>query len=349
MGSCTPKVSHQSNEPKKVIKRLSLKTPITSIPHQVLGFPATPKPGSVFFQAFEAFGCYPSLFEEPFARKKIEFRGKPATELFETTDLAIVCDKGLKTEPNQDNFCVVSSQNGFFVGVFDGHGKDGHVISALSRKILVNKVETLGISNISEAFRQTNEEILKRCQEKNADFEFSGCTATFASIFNNELTLAYLGDSKAVMVKNFQGNLIACSLTIDHNTNNLLEKKRIEQAGGIIFRNQNEGLSRVFTPKSQLGLAVTRSFGDEAFKNFGVICEPTVEKIQIESNDKYLVIATDGVWDVVKNFEIAKVLEKFQGRNACERISRIARNRWMQEGQNTVDDITVAIISIGII
>ena len=347
MGSCTTKISHQSEEPKKIIKILSLKTPITSSPYQMLMFPSTPKPTSGALQSFEAFGSYPSLIEEPFARKKIEVKGKPATEQFETADLAVICHKGLKAEPNQDNFCVVSSANGYFVGVFDGHGKDGHIISALARKILVSKVENLGISNIPEAFSLTNEEILKRCKEKNADFEFSGCTATFASIVNNELTLAYLGDSKALMIKSFQGQLIGCSLTVDHNTLNALEKKRIQNAGGILSMNENEGLSRVTIPSSPLGLAITRSFGDEAFKNFGVICTPTVEKIKLEPSDKFLVIATDGVWDVIKNYEIAKVLEKFQGRNACERISRIARNRWLESGQNTVDDITIAILSIG--
>lgn len=51
-------------------------------------------------------------------------------------------------------------------------------------------------------------------------------------------------------------------------------------------------------------LAVTRALGDHQFKKNGLkdlIAEPHIKKITLTSEDKYLVIACDGVWDVISD------------------------------------------------
>jgi len=49
------------------------------------------------------------------------------------------------------------------------------------------------------------------------------------------------------------------------------------------------------------GLAITRALGDMAYKNFGVIASPYVVKHVLRPFDKFLVIASDGVWDTVSD------------------------------------------------
>ena len=46
-------------------------------------------------------------------------------------------------------------------------------------------------------------------------------------------------------------------------------------------------------------LAVTRAFGDHALKNDGVTAKPFINKHVLRPFDKFLVIASDGVWDVL--------------------------------------------------
>jgi protein phosphatase 1L len=46
-------------------------------------------------------------------------------------------------------------------------------------------------------------------------------------------------------------------------------------------------------------LAVTRAFGDKKHRPSGLIAVPEIKKYQIKANDKYLVLASDGFWDVL--------------------------------------------------
>lgn len=50
-------------------------------------------------------------------------------------------------------------------------------------------------------------------------------------------------------------------------------------------------------------LAVTRAFGDHSLKRDGVTAKPYINKHVLRPFDKYLIIATDGVWDVLEDQE----------------------------------------------
>lgn len=61
---------------------------------------------------------------------------------------------------------------------------------------------------------------------------------------------------------------------------------RIKQAGGFIVMNRVGGV-----------LAVTRAFGDFSIRNAGLISVPKIQKRILKPADKFVVIASDGVWD----------------------------------------------------
>jgi protein phosphatase 1L len=48
-------------------------------------------------------------------------------------------------------------------------------------------------------------------------------------------------------------------------------------------------------------LAVTRSFGDFSLKKF-IICEPEITEYCVKKEDMFLILATDGLWDVNEYF-----------------------------------------------
>ena len=69
-----------------------------------------------------------------------------------------------------------------------------------------------------------------------------------------------------------------------------MEIERVTQAGGFVID------GRVGAT-----LAITRAFGDHSLKGKGVIAKPFIKKHQLRSTDKYLVIASDGVWDSMED------------------------------------------------
>ena len=60
------------------------------------------------------------------------------------------------------------------------------------------------------------------------------------------------------------------------------------------------------------GLAITRALGDHAYKSFGVTAKPYVVKHVLRPFDKYLVIASDGVWDTVNDAQAIALCKEDQ-------------------------------------
>jgi serine/threonine protein phosphatase PrpC len=71
------------------------------------------------------------------------------------------------------------------------------------------------------------------------------------------------------------------------------------KAGGKILMGRLGGL-----------LAITRAFGDLSLKkNMGLIAKPEVKKVEIRLNHRYVLVASDGLWDFVSPKSIQKVLK----------------------------------------
>lgn len=59
------------------------------------------------------------------------------------------------------------------------------------------------------------------------------------------------------------------------------------------------------------GLAMTRSFGDGTAAKVGVTAIPEIGEIDMSMNDRYIVLASDGVWEFLKNIDVAKIIFPF--------------------------------------
>ena len=88
-------------------------------------------------------------------------------------------------------------------------------------------------------------------------------------------------------------------LTYDHRADDPEEKKRILNSGGSVINGRVMG-----------ALMLSRAFGDFEFKSFGVKCDPYFHQIQIDLNEKnqFLIIACDGVWDVMDEDDIRQLI-----------------------------------------
>lgn len=81
-------------------------------------------------------------------------------------------------------------------------------------------------------------------------------------------------------------------MSIDHKPNSKDERHRVEAAGGVV----------VWAGTWRVGgvLAVSRAFGDKPLKRY-VIATPDVREERLQGDDEFLVMASDGLWDVCMN------------------------------------------------
>ena len=177
----------------------------------------------------------------------------------------------------------------------------------------------------------TDQRYLQHEQGANRD---DGCTAITAVLVGQKLVIANVGDSRAVLSRQGKGVLHglleiystlktapadseACSacqtyidarLTIqakllgpaamalseDHKPNRTDERKRIENAGGVV----------VWAGTWRVGgvLAVSRAFGDRLLKRY-VVATPDIQEELLSWQDEVVILATDGLWDVISNQE----------------------------------------------
>ena len=95
------------------------------------------------------------------------------------------------------------------------------------------------------------------------------------------------------------------------------------------------------------GLAMTRSFGDRVAATVGVISEPEIKEWDFCENDKFMLIASDGVWEFISSEECMGIVGEFYERDdmkgCCEFLYEESKKRWLVE-EEVVDDITMILV-----
>lgn len=139
----------------------------------------------------------------------------------------------------------------------------------------------------------------------------SGTTAVTLLKQGKDLVIANVGDSRAVLATRTQANkLDAIQLTVDLKPNLPKEAERIRRCKGRVFALEDEPeVARVWLPYDDApGLAMARAFGDFCLKEFGLISVPEVSYRRLSDRDEFIVLATDGVWDVLSNKEVVDIV-----------------------------------------
>ncbi|KAH8075893.1 protein serine/threonine phosphatase [Aureococcus anophagefferens] len=159
----------------------------------------------------------------------------------------------------------------------------------------------------------------------------SGTTAVVAVLVGNKMTIASVGDSRAVLGRK---DGTAKDLTVDQNPDHPLEMPRILKAGGFVKKGVDGLSSRVYLNKelTMVGLAMARSLGDRCVKHVGVIAEPAVVEYAVdEAEDAFIIVASDGIWEFVPS-QYALILE--------------GAARWSEEEGDYRDDITCMVLKV---
>lgn len=150
----------------------------------------------------------------------------------------------------------------------------------------------------------------------------SGTTAVALIKQAQDLIIGNLGDSRAVLATRDDNNaLVAVQLTVDLKPNLPREAARIQKFKGRVFALQDEPeVARVWLPNSDSpGLAMARAFGDFCLKDFGLISTPDIYYHHITEKDKFVLLASDGVWDVLSNKEAIDIVAAAPSRSTAAR------------------------------
>ncbi|XP_026410382.1 probable protein phosphatase 2C 73 [Papaver somniferum] len=172
----------------------------------------------------------------------------------------------------------------------------------------------------------------------------AGISATDGNTGDN-IFISNVGDSRAVLATaSDDGTLVPVQLTMDFKPNLPQEVERIMHCNGRVFCLDDEpGVHRVWLPAEEKpGLAMSRALGDFCVKDFGVISVPEVTQGSITSKDQFIILATDGVWDVISNQEAVQIVSSTPDkRKAAKRIVECAARAWKRKRRGTTaDDIS---------
>ncbi|KAK0571751.1 hypothetical protein LWI29_020954 [Acer saccharum] len=212
---------------------------------------------------------------------------------------------------------IPSLVNAHFLGVYDGHG--GCQVANYCRErmhlALSEEIESgkgrFGDGNIIGSYRQEQwKKALTSCflkvdcevagsgrGDQGVASETVGSTAVVAIVLPTQIVVANCGDSRAVLCR----GKLPMPLSVDHKPDREDECARIEAAGGKVIRWDG---SRVFGV-----LAMSRSIGDKYLKP-SIIPDPDVMFIPRMKEDECLILASDGLWDVMSNEEACDVARK---------------------------------------
>ena len=253
-----------------------------------------------------------------------------------------------------------------YLAVCDGHGLEGHEVSGFIKRVLPkelskslyqkdiltnDKNDKKKIYNIiGQTFIKVNEQLISN---ETINSIFSGTTCVSVIYTPIKLICANIGDSRAVLGR-YDQNLkkwVSINLSRDHKPTEEDEARRIFKKGGRIKPFVDEetgeevGPQRVWVKDDEVpGLAMTRSFGDRVASIAGTICVPEIKEYFFNEGDKFLILASDGVWEFIQSEECINIIGKFYLNNniegCCEFLYNESRKRWIKE-EEVVDDITM--------
>jgi len=298
------------------------------------------------------------------------------------------CDIQGRRPTIEDFHTVVLQLSHQFYGVFDGH--NGNLASKYAASDLYTKL-TSRFVKFNEPIREIGNwkvkletEVIDAFNELHTDFlrvaartpggvmGKSGTTVTVLYVTKEFVLIANVGDSRAILSKGASYDPEATSataipLTVDHTPADNFERERVEKAGGFI--KSEGGTSRVGGL-----LAITRSIGDAHIAEFLVRtphvtvftrqelrnqCKPEGRIVGDDSADDipcFVVLASDGLWDVVSNEDavnlVVHVLRQHDSENGIswekggafqEAAQRLTHEAYIR---GSTDNIGVCVVAI---
>ena len=281
-----------------------------------------------------------------------------------------------------ENACGIKNYN--IYSIMDGHGSNGHLVSNFIKEnivkyfnditfyfkkikpkekatiiypenildLILKKLIKNDYQKIKDFYKEVDEMLSSK--EVLFDSNFSGSTCIIIFQVGNNLISCNVGDSRALLIKE---NKEIIELSHDQKPDDENEKKRIEEMGGIVSQcndlyddGKEGGPFRIWMKGCDYpGIAMSRSIGDKIAHSIGVINEPEIIQFNLDGLSKYIILGSDGVFQHLNNNEITDIIfeeKEIIGENICKKIINKAINKFIDNDEYVVDDITISLISI---
>ncbi|XP_058082261.1 probable protein phosphatase 2C 2 [Magnolia sinica] len=160
-----------------------------------------------------------------------------------------------------------------------------------------------------------------------------GTTALTALILGRLLLVANAGDCRAVLCRNGK----AVDMSQDHKPMYAAERRRVEESGGYVEDIYLNGV-----------LSVSRALGDWDMKLprgslSPLTAEPEFQQAVLTEADEFLIIGSDGIWDVMSSQHAVSVVRR--GLRRHDDPEQCARDLVVEALRlHTLDNLTVIIV-----
>jgi len=253
----------------------------------------------------------------------------------------------------EDSLCCVPSlaQEISLFGVFDGHSDNG-----VFSKYLSHNIPKLFLRHFENS-KNIEKALYEVCIEADANLKLlkdsinCGSTAVIAVVTSNSIVVANVGDSRSILVQ--EENSFK-EMSQDHKPNIKSELRRIEAAGYEVVSDNNVN----WQVQSSSGdkLSMSRSFGDFDFKSNAslkeneqaVIAIPDIITHNRSKKDNLLVLASDGLFDVMTNQEVADFLSNKYNQQQPSQLASLCDDLLNESfnNRNSKDNMSVIIVSV---
>ena len=295
-------------------------------------------------------------------------------------------DPEVLDKPNQDAYSVQAGEfsndsAGAFFGIYDGHGPTGELCAQfVQRRLPVLVAEhlqeqpdfVLSVDQINFALREAHTTCNEELHASSIDDSYSGTTSITLYLQGDydRITVSNVGDSRAVLgTASADGQkLHAVPLSKDQTPRRDDESKRCQKHGARILSfgqinpaqqdddPDEEDPPRVWAQNGNYpGTAFTRSLGDNVAEKLGVDAVPEILSLKIGESEKVIVLATDGIFDVMSNKQVVDMCFKYykDPLEACRNVIECAHAEWLKnedcadEEFANYDDMSLVVIFLG--
>ncbi|KAL0372206.1 UNVERIFIED_CONTAM: protein phosphatase 2C 16 [Sesamum calycinum] len=249
-----------------------------------------------------------------------------------SSQVVMQLDKGLNVKASRSVFEMLmgdhefdgvtsrlSHLTGHFFGVYDGHGGSqvanycrDRIHSALSEELEIVMTNLNGGNSkenceeqwkkaLSKCFIKVDDEVGGKASPEPVAPETVGSTAVVAIVCSSHIIVANCGDSRAVLCRGKE----PMALSVDHKPNREDEYARIEASGGKVIQWNGHRVFGVLAMSRSIGLEMLQKWIRDTLKYgwFSILLSLYLE-------DDCLILASDGLWDVLTNEEVCDIARK---------------------------------------
>ncbi|EPS69964.1 hypothetical protein M569_04798, partial [Genlisea aurea] len=262
----------------------------------------------------------------------------------------------------EDQSQAVIGPDATFFGVFDGHGgpetaryANVNLYQHLLRK--ARRINRITEEVLKNAFSDTEISFLdfvRRNSDTSSKLRAVGTCCLVGVIWEKSVYIANLGDSRAVLgyVDRRSHKVIAEQLTKDHNPNREEIRAELREANPddpniVVYRegawrvkdiiqiSRSIGDAYLKSPEFALGPALPKFQLPVPLTRAALSAEPSVIIRELQGNDKFIIFASDGLWDLLSIQEAVEVVEKNPRQGIARRLIVTAMRKVVASGRIT--------------